>query len=82
MLRPLTGKIVAYAGELVRSHALRAYDAVHLATALDLRDEARTLEKASQKSGEEVSESDAELETRLMSYDSSLERAARAEGLT
>lgn len=38
---PVTGEVVARAGELVREHALRAYDAVHLATALALRDEAR-----------------------------------------
>ena len=41
--RPVTGPIIAHAGELVREHALRAYDAVHLAAALELREEAREL---------------------------------------
>lgn len=83
VLRPVTGKVVAHAGELTRRHALRAYDAVHLATALDLREEARDLTEARQGSGEEgLFEEGGEFETRLMSYDSSLNKAARAEGLS
>lgn len=82
VLRLVTGGIVSLAGELTRRHALRAYDAVHLATALDLREEARNLADLRPESAEEglFEESD-ELETRLMSYDSSLNRAAHAEKL-
>ena len=39
LTRSVTGKVVARAGELARVHALRAYDAVHLATVLILREE-------------------------------------------
>ncbi len=83
VLRPVTGGIVSLAGELARRHALRAYDAVHLATALDLREEARGLADPRPESVEEglFEESD-DLETRLMSYDSSLDKAARAESLS
>lgn len=83
VLRPVTGGIVTLAGDLVRRHKLRAYDAVHLATALDLREEARSLANLRQESAEEgLFEEDDELETRLMSYDSSLDKAAHAEGLS
>lgn len=83
VLRPVTGGIVSHAGDLTRRHALRAYDAVHLATALDLREEARRLADLRPESAEEVffEESD-ELETLLISYDSSLDKAARAESLS
>jgi predicted nucleic acid-binding protein len=39
LTRPVTGEVLVRAGELVCEHALRAYDAVHLATAILLRDE-------------------------------------------
>lgn len=82
VLRPVTGGIVSLAGDLARRHALRAYDAVHLATALDLREEARGLADLRPESAEEgIFEDSDELETRLMSYDSSLNKAARKEDL-
>ncbi len=46
--RPITGDLVARAGELARKHALRAYDAVHLATALVLREESHELAEGGQ----------------------------------
>ncbi len=78
LLRLLTGGIVAHAGELAREHALRAYDAVHLATALALREESRELLSARQ---EEASQESDETRVLLMSYDSSLLQAARKEAL-
>ena len=79
LARPLTGGVIARAGELVRQHALRAYDAIHLATALALREEAGEL--AEQKAAEESPQEGAELQVLLMTYDSSLTEAAHKEGL-
>jgi hypothetical protein len=38
-VRPVTTAIYTRAGDLCRTHRLRAYDAVHLAAVLDLRDD-------------------------------------------
>ncbi|WP_053058143.1 type II toxin-antitoxin system VapC family toxin [Rubrobacter aplysinae] len=75
LLRRVSGEIIVQAGEMVRSHALRAYDAVHLATALELREEARELYRRQQQPPEE-------LQVWLTSYDSALYKAARREGIT
>lgn len=75
LLRLVSGEIVAQAGELVRRHALRSYDAVHLATALELREEARELSRDQQQ------EPANELHVQLLSYDSSLHKAAQRENL-
>lgn len=80
LLRLLTGGIVAHAGELAREHALRAYDAVHLATALALREESREL-SARQQEEEAATQASDEARVLLMSYDSSLLHAARKEAL-
>ena len=42
----VTHRLVHQAGALAERHALRAYDAVHLAAALELRDEAADVEFA------------------------------------
>lgn len=75
LLRRVSGEIIIQAGDLVRRHALRAYDAVHLATALELREEARELYRDRTRLAEEM-------QVWLMSYDSALHKAARREGLT
>jgi hypothetical protein len=68
---------------LVREHALRAYDAVHLATALILRDQAR--ERAPELTQETRSEdpggADEARSVGLLSYDGNLVQAALKEGL-
>lgn len=74
LLRSVSGVTIARAGGLTRRHSLRAYDAVHLATALDLREEARRLPTDRQQLA-------TELQIRLMSYDSSLHKAAQGEHL-
>lgn len=79
--RPVTGDLVARAGELARNHALRAYDAVHLATALVLREESRELTETRQESAEISSQEDTELRVALMTFDRSLAKATRNEGL-
>jgi predicted nucleic acid-binding protein len=81
-LRPVTGEIITRAGEVAREHALRAYDAVHLATALTLRDEARELAVAQEEEPTEAPllwESD-EFQLLVLTYDHSLMEAARQEG--
>ncbi|HUY78292.1 MAG TPA: type II toxin-antitoxin system VapC family toxin [Ktedonobacterales bacterium] len=40
VILPITSETYTYAGDLCRTHTLRAYDAVQLASALTLRDEA------------------------------------------
>ena len=74
-------RIINRAGAITRTHALRALDAVHLATALSLRDEAYELAVARQTEPREVPlwESD-EFQVRLLAYDHSLIEAARQEG--
>lgn len=80
LLRFLTGGIIAHAGELAREHALRAYDAVHLATALALREESRELSaRQQQESAESATRGSDEARVLLMSYDSSLLQAAHDE---
>lgn len=75
LLRRVSGEIIVQAGELVRSHSLRAYDAVHLATALELRKEARELTEGQHQSA-------GESRVWLMSYDSALHQAALREDFT
>jgi predicted nucleic acid-binding protein len=80
--RPVTGEIITRAGELAREHALRAYDAVHLATALTLRDEARELAMAQEEEPTEAPplwESD-DFQLLVLAYDHSLIKAVRQEG--
>lgn len=82
--RRLTGEVVARAGDLARQHALRAYDSVHLATALALRSEARELllrVRRGESAGAATQEGNEPLPVLLMSYDSSLNEAARKEAL-
>jgi predicted nucleic acid-binding protein len=71
--RPVTGEVIARAGELVGKHALRAIDAVHLATALVLRDEASNLVMTGTSDEPQVL---------LMAFDRSLTEAARKEDFT
>lgn len=73
LLRLVSGGIIARAGDLTRQHSLRAYDAVHLATTLALREEARELSRERRQPEE--------LSVRLMSYDPSLHKAAQREDL-
>lgn len=73
LLRLVSGGIIARAGNLTRQHSLRAYDAVHLATALELREEARELSQGRRQPEE--------LPVTLMSYDPPLHRAAQREDL-
>ncbi len=80
LTRPVTGEVVACAGELARVHALRAYDAVHLATALILREELEeTAEEQKRESAEGVGIVASAMD--LMTYDGNLARAAHEEGL-
>lgn len=79
LTRPVTGEVVARAGELARVHALRAYDAVHLATALILREELKEL--AEGQTREPVEGEDVPPPVELMTYDGNLTRAANEEGL-
>lgn len=80
--RPVTGDLIARAGGLTREHALRGYDAVHLATALVLREEAQELAESRRESTEtSPKESDEELQVTLMSFDVSLMKAANKEEL-
>ena len=79
--RPVTGDLIVRAGELTRKHALRAYDAVHLATALVLREESRGLAEASREPAETCPQEGAELQVALMTFDRSLAKAARNESL-
>ncbi len=85
--RPVSGDLIARAGALARKHALRAYDAVHLATALALREESDELARRGQEepeetSPQEVSSQDAdELRVTMMTFDGSLTTAASNEGL-
>lgn len=81
--RPVTGETIARAGGLSRKHALRGYDAVHLATALILREEAQELVESRRDSVESSpKEHDQELQITLMSFDVSLTKAASKEDLT
>ncbi len=81
LTRPVTGEVIARAGELARKHALRAYDAVHLATALVLREEARELAKSSRETEEPSPQENDEPRVTLMTFDASLAKAAGNEGL-
>lgn len=80
--RPATGGIVASAGEAARRHALRAYDAIHLATALTLRSEVRELwDRRGESAVATGPGGDEPPRVLLMSYDASLDGAAREENL-
>ena len=79
--RPLTGDLIVRAGELTRKHALRAYDAVHLATALVLREESLELAKLRQESEESYLRESGGLRVAMMVFDRSLKKAAIDEGL-
>lgn len=79
--RPITGDLIARAGELAREHALRAYDAVHLATALVLCEQSRELAESKQESEEIFPQEGTELQVALMTFDRSLAKATRDEGL-
>lgn len=80
LVRAVTERIIERAGVITRTHALRALDAVHLATALSLRYEARELAAARQMEPTEAPlwESE-EFQVRLLTYDRSLTEAARQE---
>ncbi len=75
--RPVTGEVIARAGDQARKHALRAYDAVHLATALVLREEAQELAKTEGSSPQQGDEP----RVSMMTFDASLAGAAGNEGL-
>ncbi len=77
--RPITGDLIARAGGLARKHGLRAYDAVHLATALVLREESLDLMEASQESESSSLQEGAELQVAFMTFDRSLTKAANNE---
>lgn len=79
--RPLTGDLIARAGGLARKHALRAYDAVHMTTALVLREESLGLAERVQEPAETSPQEGAELQVALMTFDRSLTKAASNEGL-
>lgn len=79
--RPITGDLIARAGELAREHGLRAYDAVHLATALLLRKESLELAEREQESGESSPRESGEPQVAMMTFDGSLMKAADNEGL-
>ena len=79
--RPVTGEVIARAGDLARKHALRAYDAVHLATALVLREEAQELAKGGREAGEPAAREGDEPRVAMMTFDDPLTRAAGKEGL-
>lgn len=80
--RPVIGALIARAGELTRKHALRAYDAVHLATALVvLREEAHELEEDTSELGEPSPQKNDELQVMLMTFDGSLTKAVQQERL-
>jgi len=79
--RPVTGDLSAYAGKLARMHALRAYDAVHLATALMLREESQEVAERGQEPPESSPQESDELQVTMMTFDDSLTKAASNEGL-
>ncbi len=79
--RPVTGDVITRAGDLTRKHSLRAYDAVHLATALVLREEAQELAKSSRESQEPSLRGTDEPRVSMMTFDASLAGAAGGEGL-
>ncbi len=76
LTRSVTGEVVVRAGELARVHALRAYGAVHLATALILREELAEGQTREPAEGEGEPPP-----VELMTYDGNLARAASEEGL-
>jgi predicted nucleic acid-binding protein len=75
LVRPVTGSVLAVAGRLAALRALRAYDAVQLATALVLRSELAALAEARDD------KDSAGYRTLMLSYDDALHDAAVAEGI-
>ena len=74
-LYPVGEELVYFAGDLTREHGLRAYDAVHLATALTFRDEARSEAATSGRGSPGEPE-----ELLMLTFDKDLYKAARSEG--
>lgn len=74
-LLPVEGEHVFFAGDLARRHGLRGYDAVHLASAVALRDEATR--RATE--GRETDPQEPE-RTFVVTFDKDLYKAARSEG--
>lgn len=70
VLEAVTPEIAAHAAELARPHRLKAYDAVHLATALAAREEATQIYRQTNE----------ELEMMFLTYDGALGEAAEALG--
>ncbi len=71
MVRPVSGSVLQSAGIMTSLRALRAYDAVQLATALVLRDEIEALQEA------HVDDAESDVDQVLMlSYDRDLHAAA------
>ena len=79
--RPVTGEVIARAGGLARKHALRAYDAVHLATALVLREETQELAEGGRGTGQPSPQEGDEPRVAMMTFDGALAVAADKEGL-
>jgi predicted nucleic acid-binding protein len=79
LLRIVSGGIIVRAGDLTRQHSLRAYDALHLATALALREETSELFEEFQE--RQQTGKPEELSVHLMSYDPPLRKAAQREDL-
>ncbi len=75
VVRPVSGRVLAAAGRLAVLRALRAYDAVQLATAIVLRSEFDSLAEARDD------EYSAEYQTLMLSFDDRLHDAAVAEEL-
>lgn len=74
-LLPVDPEQVFDAGDLAREHALRGYDAVHLAAASSLRDE--SLRRATERRETRPREPE---RTLVVTFDKELYRAARTEG--
>lgn len=68
---PVSGRVLRSAGVMTSLHALRAYDAVQLATALVLRDEIDALQEADVHDPESVVD-----QVLMLSYDRDLHAAA------
>ncbi len=71
MVRPVSGRVLRSAGVMTSLRALRAYDAVQLASALVLRDEIEALQEADVEDPESVVD-----QVLMLSYDRDLHAAA------
>ncbi len=74
LVRPMSGTVLALAGDLAAPHALRAYDAVQLATAIVLRDEMEALAETNPDENRRD-------EVLVLSFDDDLHNAAVAENI-